>query len=56
MSEYLPEGKLISEQENINILHSLKLLEDAKNSEKRFLRQRLVCATAVTTLLLTLQA
>lgn len=34
MSEYLPEGKLISEQENINILHSLKMLEDAKNSEK----------------------
>ena len=32
MSEYLPEGKLISEQENINILHSLKMLEDAKNS------------------------
>ena len=29
MSEYLPEGKLISEQENINILHSLKMLEDA---------------------------
>ena len=34
MSEYLPEGKLISEQENINILHSLKMLEDAKNSGK----------------------
>lgn len=55
MSEYLPEGKLISEQENINILHSLKMLEDAKTA-KRFLRQRLVCATAVTTLLLTSQA
>lgn len=55
MSEYLPEGKLISEQENINILHSLKMLEDAKTA-KKFLRQRLVYATAVTTLLLTLQA
>lgn len=50
-----PKGKLISEQENINILHSLKMLEDAKTA-KRFLRQRLVYATAVTTLLLTLQA
>ena len=43
MSEYLPEGKLISEQENINILHSLKLLEDAKNSEKILEAKACVC-------------
>ena len=29
MSEYLPEGKLISEQENINIIHSQQLLYEA---------------------------
>ena len=29
MSEYLPEGKLISEQENINIIHSPQLLYEA---------------------------
>ena len=34
MSEYLPEGKLISEQENINIIHSLKL-HQGHNSEGR---------------------
>lgn len=43
MSEYLPEGKLISEQENINILHSLKMLEDAKNSEKILEAKACVC-------------
>lgn len=43
MSEYLPEGKLISEQENINILHSLKMLEDAKNSGKILEAKACVC-------------
>lgn len=43
MSEYLPEGKLISEQENINIIHSLKLLEEAKNSEKILEAKAIVC-------------
>ena len=41
MSEYLPEGKLISEQENI--IHSLKMLEDAKNSEKILEAKACVC-------------
>lgn len=34
MSEYLPEGKLISTKENINILRSSQLLFDAKRDEK----------------------
>lgn len=34
MSEYLPEGKLISELENINILKSARLLNEAQKSEK----------------------
>lgn len=34
MSEYLPEGKLISAQENINILRSPQLLYDAAREEK----------------------
>lgn len=34
MSEYLPEGKLISTKENINILHSRQLLEEAANEKK----------------------
>jgi small subunit ribosomal protein S1 len=33
MSEYLPEGKLISTQENINILQSAQLLNDARINE-----------------------
>lgn len=38
MSEYLPEGKLILTQDNINTLHSFSLLSDAKK-EGKFLRQ-----------------
>ena len=34
MSEYLPEGKLILTQDNINTLHSFSLLSDAKKEGK----------------------
>ncbi len=34
MSEYLPEGKLISTKENINILHSHQLLSEAMRDER----------------------
>lgn len=39
MSEYMPEGKLILTQENINILHSFSLLTEAKK-EGRILEAR----------------
>lgn len=39
MSEYLPEGKLILTQENINTLHSFSLLTEAKR-ESRILEAR----------------
>lgn len=43
MSEYLPEGKLISTQENINILHSAQLLSEAIYSEKILEARASVC-------------
>ncbi len=43
MSEYLPEGKLISTKENINILHSLQLLNEAKRSETILEAYAVVC-------------
>ncbi|MCD8026221.1 MAG: S1 RNA-binding domain-containing protein [Clostridiales bacterium] len=43
MSEYLPEGKLISTQENINILHSPLLLKEAKNEEKILEARACIC-------------
>lgn len=43
MSEYLPEGKLISTKENINIISSLSMLEEAKNSEKILEAKAIVC-------------
>ncbi len=43
MSEYLPEGKLISTQENINILRSVQLLYEAKHSEKILEARASVC-------------
>lgn len=43
MSEYLPEGKLILTQENINILHSQQLLNEAKKEEKILEARACVC-------------
>lgn len=43
MSEYLPEGKLISAQENINILQSLQLLAEAKKDGKILEARACVC-------------
>lgn len=43
MSEYLPEGKLIATQENINILHSPQLLNEAKKEEKILEARACVC-------------
>ena len=43
MSEYLPEGKLISAQENINILHSPQLLAEAKKDGKILEARACVC-------------
>ena len=43
MSEYLPEGKLISTQENINILRSPQLLNEAKKEEKILEARACVC-------------
>ncbi len=43
MSEYLPEGKLISTQENINILRSVQLLNEAKKEETILEARACVC-------------
>lgn len=43
MSEYLPEGKLISAQENINILRSPQLLYDAQREEKILESKAFMC-------------
>lgn len=43
MSEYLPEGKLISTQDNINTLHSLQLLHEAQKEEKILEARACVC-------------
>ena len=43
MSEYLPEGKLIISQENINILQSPQLLNEAKKEEKILEARACVC-------------
>ena len=43
MSEYLPEGKLISAQENINILQSVQLLAEAKKDGKILEARACVC-------------
>lgn len=43
MSEYLPEGKLISAQENINILHSPQLLNEARREEKILEAKACIC-------------
>lgn len=43
MSEYLPEGKLISTQENINIINSPQLLCEAKKDEKILEARACVC-------------
>ncbi len=43
MSEYLPEGKLISTQENINTLCSPQLLNEAKKSEKILEARACIC-------------
>lgn len=43
MSEYLPEGKLISEQENINIIHSPQLLYDAMCDRKILEAKAFMC-------------
>lgn len=43
MSEYLPEGKLISTQENINILRSPQLLNEAIRDEKILEARACVC-------------
>ena len=43
MSEYLPEGKLISTRENINILHSPQLLKEAMQSGKILEAKACVC-------------
>lgn len=43
MSEYLPEGKLISTQENINIIRSLPLLKEAKKEGKILEARACVC-------------
>ncbi|MCQ2515026.1 MAG: S1 RNA-binding domain-containing protein [Ruminococcus sp.] len=43
MSEYLPEGKLISNQENINILHSIQQLYEAKRDSKILEARATIC-------------
>ena len=43
MSEYLPEGKLILTQDNINTLHSFSLLSDAKKEGKILEARACVC-------------
>jgi small subunit ribosomal protein S1 len=43
MSEYLPEGKLISEQENINIIHSPQLLYEAMCDRKILEAKAFMC-------------
>ena len=43
MSEYLPEGKLISTQENINILRSPQLLNEAKRDGKILEARASIC-------------
>lgn len=43
MSEYLPEGKLISTQENINILRSPQLLNEAMRDEKILEARACIC-------------
>lgn len=43
MSEYLPEGKLISEQENINIIHSPQLLYEAMYDRKILEAKAFMC-------------
>lgn len=43
MSEYLPEGKLVATQENINILNSVPLLNDAMRNETILEARAIVC-------------
>ena len=43
MSEYLPEGKLISEKENINIIHSPQLLYEAMCDRKILEAKAFMC-------------
>ena len=43
MSEYLPEGKLVSTQENINILQSPQLLSQAMNEQKILEAKAIIC-------------
>ena len=43
MSEYLPEGKLVSMQENINILQSPQLLSEAMNEQKILEAKAIIC-------------
>lgn len=43
MSEYLPEGKLVSTQENINILQSPQLLTEAMNEQKILEAKAIIC-------------
>lgn len=43
MSEYLPEGKLFSTQENINILRSPQLLKEAMRDEKILEAKACIC-------------
>ncbi len=43
MSEYLPEGKLVSTQENINILRSPQLLSEAVNEQKILEAKAIIC-------------
>ena len=43
MSEYLPEGKLVSTQENINILQSPQLLSEAMNEQKILEAKAIIC-------------
>lgn len=43
MSEYLPEGKLVSSQENINILQSPQLLSEAMNEQKILEAKAIIC-------------
>lgn len=43
MSEYLPEGKLVATQENINILHSVPLLNEARRNETILEARASVC-------------
>ena len=43
MSEYLPEGKLVSTQENTNILQSPQLLSEAMNEQKILEAKAIIC-------------